>query len=1065
MDSQPPYKLVAGDNILLYSSSRVVAVGSVHSVISSDLCNGVQIGEGRISAQILTAIDASQILPYPNVGASIMSEAVNSFVLWDMNHCHVIGQAPLTPSEQNDRAGPSVSNQALLIEASPPNTRAGEERSGRKAGLVSKEEEIYFKFRKNWSNKSVTLLSKIEGEPLAEGIIFLPFVNSCIDGVEVGEEYAGLYKAFVDSESSGRGSEPQEEGEKRKRPYSSVKRQKPDPTTQFKKKLSQKRSSRCTTDDVNKALEFSCTCTNTCMSKVLKKDVHEERSFFYNEPFARHAAYILTKFDQPGFKDGKMLFVDGLLVCKPAFWTIYGFVRQTFYNYEKAFMVRGSSLSEVAEKLGHMSVHFRVLLFLRYFSGSLKPKDTTLFTKACMKMFFQQTAEPLPHKESKNDNTDGIMYRLPKAYSREDVYKEICQKMIAVGLAPISGVAFENIWKKDFPNYGIHNSSAFAKCETCIHCMNMLHRERRSAERSKWEHLREMHLKHQMSGRNVYYSHRQLSTAEPTVYLSFIHDAMDLTKTIIPRLSEKHKSLMGQVQPLPLKVIGILNHGHEPSVVAHVSVGALWPSDPNLTITSITKQLRDYETYYAGDMSGDLAFATEALHPLFATLLHEEVFNKTVLGKRSQTRDDYFRITKEERSRFMQGSSSTRKLPPHLYIQLDNSAKDNKNWAMMAFCSELIARGCCKTITMSFLLVGHTHEDVDAFFSKVNAAQGGKNIESLPHFLAEVYHAQSSKAYPRLIQEMADYKHHAIDYVDKISSQSAPVAFRFYMRDNLPVYQVQENYGDRWVPPHGRSMWKRSNPDSDTNFEVVLPPRQNPPAVPIQRLHSKQGEVLGFIKNYIKYKEEMLKTTDPSSSHHMDDTCLVDYWKKVSEILGKDLTVGGGNTLVEGFWPITDYGSGHRTTTGSTPSNDALALVIHAEMVAEIEEREEIFVGQAAARKLANFVPLIDVAAGLMLILRPSDDFVCQDCLWVVKALGPVCTDAGDRNINKIPIQWWRPKHASSKASDEDRYAQCIQRDVVWEIDPGYTGRHWIDADSCVYAWKSRAKKDKVHLP
>ncbi|KAL3682452.1 hypothetical protein R1sor_000474 [Riccia sorocarpa] len=396
-----------------------------------------------------------------------------------MNHCHVIDQAPLTPSEQNDRAGPSVSNQALLIEASPPNTRAGEERSGRKAGSVSKEEEIYFKFRKNWSNESVTLLSKIEEEPLAEGIIFLPFANSCIDGVEVGEEYAGvlvaracddvdeqllrrdlpkfieddprmvrwpilrlrvisngailekLYKAFVDSESSGRGSEPQEEGEKRKRPYSSVKRQKPDPTTQFKKKLSQKRSSRCTTDDVNKALEFSCTCTNTCMSKVLKKDVHEERSFFYNEPFARRAAYILTKFDHPGFKDGKMLFVNGLLVCKPAFWTIYGFVRQTFYNYEKAFMMgqregfHGNNMSVLFRLFLHtlLAAMFFVIFLAEMI---LKPKDTTLFTKACMKMFFQQTAEPLPHKESKNNNTDGIMYRLPKAYSREDVYKEIC---------------------------------------------------------------------------------------------------------------------------------------------------------------------------------------------------------------------------------------------------------------------------------------------------------------------------------------------------------------------------------------------------------------------------------------------------------------------------------------------------------------------------------------------------------------------------------------------------------------------------------------------------------------
>ncbi|KAL3682990.1 hypothetical protein R1sor_001012 [Riccia sorocarpa] len=411
-----------------------------------------------------------------------------------------------------------------------------------------------------------------------------------------------------------------------------------------------------------------------------------------------------------------------------------------------------------------------------------------------MKSFFQQTAEPLPHKESRNENTDGIIYRLPKAVSRDDVYREILGKMeaAAVGMTAISRVAFDNLWKKEFPNYGMHSSSAFAKCLLCVKFTTMLQRERRSAERAKLELDREKHLKHQMSGRTVYYSHRELSTSSPSLYLSFIHDAMDLAKTIIPH--------------------------------------------PNYTITSIAKQLRDYENFHTDKKLEGLHFTDQTSHPLFNALMDEEVFNTTVLAKKRQSKEEFFQMEGAENSELQ---ASTRMLPPNLYIQLDNSAKDNKNWAMMAFCSELVARGCCKMITMSFLVVGHIHDDVDAFFSKVNAAQAGKDIESLPHFLAVVYHAQSSKAYPRVIQEVADYKEHVKDYMEKITGQSAPVAIRFYMRDNIPVYQVQENYGGKWVPPYGRTVWKRCEPKSETNFQVALPPRQDPVAKGLICLHAK----------------------------------------------------------------------------------------------------------------------------------------------------------------------------------------------------------------------------------
>ncbi|KAL3701386.1 hypothetical protein R1sor_019408 [Riccia sorocarpa] len=351
-------------------------------------------------------------------------------------------------------------------------------------------------------------------------------------------------------------------------------------------------------------------------------------------------------------------------------------------------------------------------------------------------------------------------------------------------------------------------------------------------------------------------------------------------------------------------------------------------------------------------------------------------------------------------------------------------------------------------ITMSFLVVGHTHEDMDALFSKVNATQAGKDIESLPHFLAVVYHAQSSKAYPRVIQEVDDYKEHVKNYMEKITGQSAPVAIRFYMRDNIPVVTGRID---------------RDLSESETNFQVVLPSRQDPVAKGLMCPHAKKVEILGYIRNYITYKKEMQLKADPTSSHYWEDNALIQYWTNVSDVFQAGWPSEENQPLQESFWPSTNHGTGYSL---GGPSTENLALVLHhGEAEKELRARDEIFVGAASARKLANFVPMIDIANGLMLLIRLSDDFECQDCLWVGKATRAVCQVRADTNFNKVPIQWWRPKHASSKASISDRYSQCIQLNVAWEVDHAYSGSHWIMADACVYAWKSRATKDKVSLP
>lgn len=59
-------------------------------------------------------------------------------------------------------------------------------------------------------------------------------------------------------------------------------------------------------------------------------------------------------------------------------------------------------------------------------------------------------------------------------------------------------------------------------------------------------------------------------------------------------------------------------------------------------------------------------------------------------------------------------------IPEDLYIQLDNTTKDNKNRFFMAFCVYLIHIGMFRRLTVNFLPIGHTHEDIDRRFSRVS---------------------------------------------------------------------------------------------------------------------------------------------------------------------------------------------------------------------------------------------------------------------------------------------------------------------------------------------------------
>ena len=59
-------------------------------------------------------------------------------------------------------------------------------------------------------------------------------------------------------------------------------------------------------------------------------------------------------------------------------------------------------------------------------------------------------------------------------------------------------------------------------------------------------------------------------------------------------------------------------------------------------------------------------------------------------------------------------------IPPVLHIQLDNTTKQNKGRYLMAYLGYLVQQGVVKEAYCNFLPVGHTHEDIDQFFSRVS---------------------------------------------------------------------------------------------------------------------------------------------------------------------------------------------------------------------------------------------------------------------------------------------------------------------------------------------------------
>jgi hypothetical protein len=148
----------------------------------------------------------------------------------------------------------------------------------------------------------------------------------------------------------------------------------------------------------------------------------------------------------------------------------------------------------------------------------------------------------------------------------------------------------------------------------------------------------------------------------------------------------------------------MLTHGHGDGAYAHYST-ALWHPNSNFNNLSLCHVLRVLER--PSIKHSKELFRTPPQNSFFEALLYRKSrCSSSILTSEGC---DYIPPSPQGRPTVL--------LLKRLYLQLDNSAKDNKNRFVMAFCSFLFARGIFKEVTVGFPIVGHTHKEIDAHFN------------------------------------------------------------------------------------------------------------------------------------------------------------------------------------------------------------------------------------------------------------------------------------------------------------------------------------------------------------
>ncbi|KAK3108210.1 hypothetical protein FSP39_003259 [Pinctada imbricata] len=298
---------------------------------------------------------------------------------------------------------------------------------------------------------------------------------------------------------------------------------------------------------------------------------------------------------------------------------------------------------------------------------------------------------------------------LPNKTRKNSIYKLYVDEKTENMEYSVSEATFNKVWRTQIPNLKIKQTNSFSKCATCVSIERELERTRNPSKRKKLMGMITVHNGRQMRERRFYYAKREKAKREYKRYMSIIIDGMDQSKTDLPHFCGRLQKGIDPTGMLKTHIQGVLNHG-KGTLTTYVDINES-SHDANLIMNILLRTFFD-----ALDKNG--------------------------------------------------------RLPRILYIQADNCARENKNKFLLAFCELLVKLNVFHEVNLSFLYVGHTHEDIDAAFSQISEKLRRQDVITLPGILEMLGRG-------RLVKGMFDIKSWLLPLINEIGGHSKPLHFRF----------------------------------------------------------------------------------------------------------------------------------------------------------------------------------------------------------------------------------------------------------------------------------------------
>lgn len=399
--------------------------------------------------------------------------------------------------------------------------------------------------------------------------------------------------------------------------------------------------------------------------------------------------------------------------------------------------------------------------------------------------------------------------------SRKYVHGLYVQDMKAKEERAIQYSQFLKIWLSERSHYVLRKYMLLSKCTSCQKFRAEWIATKCEVARKILRAQRIEHLKQVRQERLRYTEKRQAAIEKPNEFLSMIVDGTDQASWAIPHFKQADK-MTDSVFKSTAHLTGALVHGHGMYIY---TMNDKWEKGANLVIEVIQRTLKKMEITYNG------------------------------------------------------------KLPTTFYLQLDNCSRENKNRFLFGYLGRLVQQHVFETIYISFLPVGHTHEDIDQAFGCISRKMRQVDALSRNDFynaIAEGYTYKGKKPVFDHLSTVANFRDFIKDSMPPIRNITAPLHYRLSIHQDVSL----NNVCTLWFKElRTDKNWSRYGEicTSDINMELspdTVPPYCPKPETPeskIQEGKIAQGLVILFRAGRLSKKQfddnmkdvNDLKTKDP----------------------------------------------------------------------------------------------------------------------------------------------------------------------------------------------------------